>query len=114
MDLNQILETVGRMFPSANLRGAVDRAQEAIKGTPDTLEGVQRTAQRLGIDARVVDSIYTRYGRTAQARALCGLLGTSPEALKADADKIVGGAQNRSQPPQNAKAGHSQKFPRLK
>lgn len=102
------------MFPSANLRGAVDQAQEALKGTPDTLEGVQQTAQRLGIDARVVDSIYTRYGRTAQARALCGLLGTSPEALKADADKIIGSGQKRPQTPPGAKAGGSTKFPRLK
>lgn len=92
----------------------MDRAQSAIKGTPDTLEGVQQAAQRLGIDARVVDSLYSRYGRTAQARALCGLLGTSPEALKADADKIISGAQNRAQTPQNAKAGASAKFPRLK
>lgn len=92
----------------------MSRAEKAISGTPDTLEGVQATAQRLGIDARVVDSIFNRYGRTMQAKMVCGLLGTTPEALKADADKILGGAQKRAQPPQNAKAGASARFPRLK
>ena len=42
------------------------------------------------------------------------LLGTTPEALKADADRIVGAGQNGSQRPQNAKAEGSSKFPRLK
>nr|DAJ02078.1 MAG TPA: Thylakoid formation protein [Caudoviricetes sp.] len=49
-----------------------------------------------------------------QAKALCGLLGTTPEALRSDANKILGGAQNASQAPQKSKAGHSTKFPRLK
>ena len=49
-----------------------------------------------------------------QAKALCGLLGTTPEALRSDANKILGGAQNASQAPQKGKAGHSTKFPRLK
>lgn len=92
----------------------MQQAQKQISGTADTLEGVQATAQRLGIDARVVNSIFDRYGKTMQAKMVCGLLRTTPEALKADADRIVGGAQTRPQPPQSAKAGASTKFPRLK
>ena len=46
--------------------------------------------------------------------ALCGLLGTTPEALRSDANKILGGAQNGSQTPQKGKTGGSTKFPRLK
>nr|DAF98452.1 MAG TPA: Thylakoid formation protein [Siphoviridae sp. ctwfx1] len=49
-----------------------------------------------------------------QAKALCGLLGTTPEALRSDANKILGGAQNASQAPQKGKTGQSTKFPRLK
>ena len=114
MDLKQIIAAASRMFPSADLQGAAARAEQAISGTADTLEGVQSTARRLGIDPNIANSLYARYGRTMQAKALCGLLGTTPEALRSDANKILGGAQNASQAPQKGKAGQSPKFPRLK
>lgn len=114
MDLKQLLAAAARMFPSADLQGAAEKAEQAISGTVDTLEGVQSTARRLGIDPGVADSLYSRYGRTMQAKALCGLLGTTPEALRSDANKILGGAKNASQTPQNGKTGRSTKFPRLK
>ena len=75
---------------------------------------MQSTARRLGIDPIIANSLYARYGRTMQAKALCDLLGTTPEALRSDANKILGGTQNASQPPQNGKACRSTKFPRLK
>ena len=112
MDLKQIIAAASRMFPSADLQNAVQKAEQAISGTADTLEGVQSTARRLGIDPNI--SLYARYGKTMQAKALCGLLGTTPEALRSDANKILGGAQNGSQAPQKGKAGGSTKFPRLK
>lgn len=114
MDLKQIIAAVSRMFPSADLQNAVQKAEQAISGTADTLEGVQSTARRLGIDPNIANSLYTRYGKTMQAKALCGLLGTTPEALRSDANKILGGAQNGSQTPQKRKSGGSTKFPRLK
>ena len=62
----------------------------------------------------MVDEIYHKYGRSMQARAVCGLLGTTPEALKADADKILGGGGN-SAPKQLPGAGApAKRFPRLK
>ena len=114
MDLKQIIAAASRMFPSADLQNAVQKAEQAISGTADTLEGVQSTARRLGIDPNIANSLYARYGRTMKAKALCGLLGTTPEALSSDANKILGGAQNASQARQKGKAGHSAKFPRLK
>ena len=114
MDLKQIIAAASKMFPSADLQNAVQKAEQAISGTADTLEGVQSTARRLGIDPNIANSLYARYGRTMQAKALCGLLGTTPEALRSDANKILGGAQNGSQPPQKGKAVGSTKFPRLK
>ena len=114
MDLKQIVAAASKMFPSADLQSAVQKAEQAISGTADTLESAQSTARRLGIDPGIADSLYARYGRTMQAKALCGLLGTTPEALRSDANKILGGAQNASQPRQKGKAGHSTKFPRLK
>lgn len=114
MDLKQIIAAASKMFPSADLQNAVQKAEQAISGTADTLEGVQSTARRLGIDPNIANSLYARYGRTMQAKALCGLLGTTPEALRSDANKILGGAQNGSQTPQKGKAGGSTKFPRLK
>ena len=114
MGMEQILASIGKMFPGVNLQSAVQRAKKEINGTADTLEDCQSTARRLGIDSGIVNSIFQRYGKTMQARAICGLLGTTPEALKADADRIVGGTQDGSQHPQNAKAEGSTKFPRLK
>lgn len=113
MNLDNVLAAVGRMFPSANLNGAVQKAQEAISGTADSLDGVSATAQRLGLNRQAVENIYRQYGGTMQARALCSLLGTTPEALKADAEKMLGGSGTTFQPPQNARQGAA-KFPRLK
>lgn len=113
MDLNSVLAAVGKMFPSANLTGAVEKAQEAIKGTANSLDGARATAQKFGITSQAVNEIYNRYGNTVQGRALCGLLGTTPEALKADADMIVGGGQASVKRPQNA-AQSGARFPRLK
>lgn len=79
MDLKQIIAAASKMFPSADLQNAVQKAEQAISGTADTLEGVQSTARRLGIDPNIANSLYARYGRTMQAKALCGLLGTTPE-----------------------------------
>ena len=89
MDLKQIIAAASRMFPSADLQNAVQKAEQAISGTADTLEGVQSTARRLGIDPNIANSLYARYGKTMQAKALCGLLGTTPEALRSDANKIL-------------------------
>lgn len=111
MDVKQILAMVGRMFPSANLNGAFQQAQQAIQGTPDTLQGVSEVAKRMGIDRNAINVVFQKYGNTAQARTICSMLGTTPEALKNDAEKIVSGnssAQNN--PVQSA----SKRFPRLK
>lgn len=113
MDLSNVLAAVGKMFPSANLSGAVQKAQEALSGTADSLDGVSATAQKLGLNRQAVDDIYRRYGNTAQGRAVCGLLGTTPEALKADAERILGGVNAPFNPRQSAKQGTS-RFPRLK
>lgn len=114
MDLNRILAAASKMFPSANLNGAVQQAQEAIQGTPDTLNGVSAVARRMGIDKNSINSIFQKYGNTMQARALCSMLGTTPEALKSDAEKIVdgGGGATPARTPQGAST-HT-RFPRLK
>ena len=91
----------------------MEKAQEAINGTANSLDGVSATAQKLGLNRQMVEEIYRKYGSTMQARALCSLLGTTPEALKADAEKMLGGSGTPFQPPQNARQGAA-KFPRLK
>ena len=113
MNLDNVLAAVGRMFPSANLNGAVEKAQAAINGTADSLDGVSATAQKLGLNRQMVEDIYRKYGSTMQGRAVCGLLGTTPEALKADAERMLGGSSAPLPPPQNARQGTS-RFPRLK
>lgn len=82
-----------------------------IQGTPDTLDGVSSAARKIGIDRSAIDNIFQRYGNTTQARMLCSLLGTTPEALKHDADRIVGGGNHE---PANAGQSLSKRFPRLK
>lgn len=113
MNLNNVLATVGKMFPSANLNEAVQKAEEALSGTANSLDSVSATARRLGLNRQSIEDIYSRFGSTMQGRAVCGLLGTTPEALKADAEKILGGG---AMPPAAAhvpQAGTT-RFPRLK
>jgi hypothetical protein len=83
----------------------VEKAQKAIAGTADTLDSAGATARELGINSATINSIYNQYGNTLQARAVCKMLGTTPEALKADADKLISG--NANKPTQT-------RFPRLK
>lgn len=96
-----------------NLNPAVQKAQEAISGTEDNFGSVSATAKRLGLSRQSIESIYQKYGNTMQGRAVCGLLGTTPEALREDAEKILGGASAPSARQGNA-SGASHKFPRLK
>lgn len=112
------MQNLARMFPSVNLGQAVNKAQEAMNGVPDTLEGVATAAAKLGIDKNFVQKFYAKYGGTNQARMVCGMLGTTPEALKADAERIVSGGNGAQIQPMNANSANSgtasKKFPRLK
>lgn len=112
MDLNSVLAAVGKMFPSVNLNGAVQKAEQAISGTENSLNGVSNAARSMGLNSGVIQDIYNKYGNTTQARMLCQMMGTTPEALKADADRIVGGSGGGFAPTQ-AKPAQT-KFPRLK
>ncbi|MBD5148782.1 MAG: hypothetical protein HDT18_00035 [Oscillibacter sp.] len=51
---------------------------------------------------------------SGKGRMVCQLLGTTPEALKADAEKIVGGAGGGWSPSAPAAKPAQTKFPRLK
>ncbi len=86
----------------------MEKAQEAINGTADSLDGVSATARKLGLNRQMVEDIYRKYGSTMQGRAVCGLLGTTPEALKADAERMLGGGSAPFQPPPERPAGHKQ------
>jgi hypothetical protein len=97
------------MFPGVNLSGAVEKAKQTIAGTQNSLDGVGATARSMGLDAGAVNQIFQRVGHTPQARMVCKLLGTTPEALKEDADRIVGGSTVREN-----RTVHSTRFPRLK
>ena len=48
-----------------------------------------------------IDYIYEKYGKSVQARTICSMLGTTPEDLKSDAEKLLGTEE-------------SKRFPRLK
>lgn len=113
MDISNVLAAVGKMFPNVNLNGAVQKAQEAISGTANSLDGVSATAHKMGITPQAVNEIYQKYGGTLQGRAVCGILGTTPEALKADAERILGSGKQSFQPPQNP-PHNTVRFPRLK
>ena len=114
MDAKKVLAALGRMFPSVNLNEAVQKADQAISGTENSLTGVSAAARSLGINAQAVQEIYNKYGNTMQGRMVCQLLGTTPEALKADADRIVGGTGGGWTPSAPANKPASTKFPRLK
>ena len=72
---------------------------------------MQSTARRLGIDPNIANSLYARYGRTMQAKALCGLLGTTPEALRSDANKITRRRAKRLTGPAKGQNGAVHKIP---
>lgn len=118
MEISTVLATLARMFPGVNLRDAVAKAQQAIAGTPDNLAGVSAAAGNFGLNADIVNKIYSRYGQSAQARTVCAILGTTPEALKADTDRIIGGVGAavpvRGSAPPASTAAEKKKFPRLK
>lgn len=114
MDMSNVLAAVGKMFPSVNLSGAAEKAQQAISGTQDSLDSVSAAARRLGLDAQTINGIYRKYGQTMQARMLCQMIGTTPEALKADADRIVGVSGASFSGPKAGQAPARTKFPRLK
>jgi hypothetical protein len=65
----------------------------------------------MGLNPAIVDSIYQQYGNTLQGRAVCKLLGTTPEALKADADRMLGHGVSGNLP--NRQPAQT-RFPRLK
>lgn len=82
-----------------------------MQGTPDTLDGVSSVAKKMGINQKAINDIFQKYGNTVQGRALCSMLGTTPEALKKDAERIVStGGSNYTTTTQNS----SKRFPRLK
>lgn len=80
-----------------------------IQGTGNNIESVRAKANEIGIDSGFVNSIYQKYANTPAAKMLCGLFGTSPDAMKEDALNIVGGKNTINSKPQN-----TPKFPRLK
>lgn len=82
------------------------------QGTANNLQAVSAVAHRVGIDRKSINDIFQKYGNTAQAKILCTMLGTTPEALKKDAETIVGGAPTSSVKPTSA--AMSTRFPRLK
>jgi hypothetical protein len=83
-----------------------------MTGTADSLDGVGATAKRLGLDASTINNIYQQVGKTTQAKAVCSLLGTTPEALKADAERIVGGHDVSGN--SGVRQSSQTRFPRLK
>lgn len=67
---------------------------------PNDLKEAQKIARQIGLNSQIAQTIYDKYGKSVQARTICTMLGTTPEAIKADADKLLGEEERR--------------FPRLK
>ena len=102
MELGEILAIVAKMFPNANVKDAVEKARQMIPGQVNSFEDAQRIARQIGLNSELAQQIYDKYGKSAQARTLCGVFGTTPEALKEDADKLLGVREE------------NKRFPRLK
>ena len=106
MELNEILAIVAKMFPNTNIKDAVEKAQQMLpRQIPKDFREAQKIARQIGLDSNMAQSIYEKYGKSVQARTLCGMLGTTPEALKEDADRLLG-AQEQTK--------DAKRFPRLK
>ena len=80
----------------------MEKAQQMLpKQIPNDFKEAQKIAKQIGLDSSMAQSIYEKYGKSVQARTICSMLGTTPEALKEDAEKLLG-------------AEESKRFPRLK
>ena len=103
MELNEILAVVSKMFPNTNVRDAVEKAQQMLpKQIPNDFKEAQKIAKQIGLDSSMAQSIYEKYGKSVQARTICSMLGATPEALKEDAEKLLGAETE------------NKRFPRLK
>ena len=101
MEFGEILATVAKMFPNTNVREAVEKARQMLPiQIPNDLKEAQKIARQIGLNSQIAQTIYDKYGKSVQARTICKMLGTTPEAIKADADKLLGEEERR--------------FPRLK
>lgn len=103
MNIQEIIALTSKMFPGSDIAGALNKAKEMLPATlPDNLQDAQRIAKQIGLDSSMAKNIYEKYGKSVQARTLCSMLGTTPEALKADAEKLLGAEEE------------NRRFPRLK
>ena len=102
MNLQEIIALTSKMFPDNDIAGAINKAKTMLPANlPNNLQEAQKVAKQIGLDSQMAQAIYEKYGKSMQARTLCSMLGTTPEALKADADKLLGQEENK-------------RFPRLK
>jgi len=104
MELAEIVSMVAKMFPNSNVRGALEQAKQLLpQHLPNDIKGAKEIARQLGMDGKMAQEIFDRYGKTVQARTICSMLGTTPEALKEDADRLLG-----------EETREERRFPRLK
>lgn len=83
-----------------------------IQGTGNDLESVKRKANEIGLNSGFVNSVYQKYAGTPQAKMICRILGTSPDAILDDALNIVGSSSGSVRVQNSPKT--TPKFPRLK
>ena len=106
MNIQEIIALTSKMFPNNDIAGALNKAREMLPANlPNNLQDAQKVAKQIGLDSNMARSIYEKYGKSVQARTLCSMLGTTPEALKEDAEKLLGGQEQ---------ASAEKRFPRLK
>lgn len=112
MNINALVQAASRMFPNAKVGEALNQAQQMTSGTGNNLNSVAGAAQKIGLNANFIQQFYSKFADTPQAKMICGMLGTSPEALRDDAMRMVngeGGHTGAGKPVASMK-----KFPRLK
>lgn len=112
MNINALVQAASKMFPNAKVSEALNQAQQMTSGAGNNLDSVAGAAQKIGLNANFIQQFYSKFADTPQAKMICGMLGTSPEALRDDAMRMVNGGNGI--PSTGKPATGMKKFPRLK
>lgn len=110
----QIIESVKQMFPNSNIEDAVSKANALINES--NTKDPSSILKKAGVTEDGINQIFNKYGNTMKARAVLGMLGTTPEALKSQSLSILGGVKNNGSNSHIRGRGDitQNKFPKLK
>ena len=81
LPLGLIIKAISPFFRNLDIKGEIEKGQKAIAGTEDSLPGVQKTIQRLGITKSQINQVAGYVESNPLANKLCRMAHTTPYGL---------------------------------